>query len=700
MLLTIFTAGIAPLSACSENSMSLPYDDSYLRKGTTAADTTATEDSLKEDTLKEDTLTQGVRLTFNTGSRGALMGDMHYGIFFEEINRGGEGGLYAEMVHNRSFEEDLKKENADSWGKLSGTEMKIVTDGLLNDAQKCALKVVASSAGKGVYNKGFGGMRFVSGETYKLTLWAKSDTEGLLLTGKIKNAKGSVLGSATFSEKISGKWKKYTAEITANGSTSNGSLAITANKAATFYLDVVSLFPPTFKGRENGMRPDLAEYIAALKPRFMRFPGGCFVEGMVNNEYPELGNNRFNWKETIGPIEERPGLRNQIWGYWVSNGLGFKEYLDFAEDIGAKPLFVVNAGMGHGWHDDYTGDIQKYIDEALDAIEYCNGDKTTKYGKMRAEAGHPEPYNLEYIEIGNESYSTDIGDDVANTADHYPERYNAIREAILAEYPDMNIIANGNNNNAYWPNSYKLDIIDEHLYIDAESMITSYHRYDKDKFDRSFKIYTGEWASVQMNGSPIKLGSMMVALSEAIYLQGMEVNSDLCVMNSYAPMFQHENLSGWWVPDLIHFNSTEVFGIPTYHLLKMFSTNCGYQNLLWKERNNADSTTVNNRVIDQKVYVSSQISKDGKTVYLKITNPHDVAHDVKVVFEDKTLKSYDGEIIAADSYDAENSLSSQNVVKTENIANVTLQNTSGFTYSAKPMSITVLRIQLGGSSQK
>lgn len=635
-----------------------------------------------------------VKLTFNTSNRGALMGDMHYGMFFEEINRGGEGGLYAEMVHNRSFEENLDHQYADYWHATAQSTISIVTDNLMNDVQTCALKVVTGVKNAGVYNEGFAGMRIIEGETYKLSFWAKTETDGLQVSGKLRNEKGFVIGAVNFDKMVTNEWTKYSADIVATGSASKGTLAIVGNKGATFYLDVVSLFPPTFNNRENGMRPDIAQFIADLKPGFMRFPGGCFIEGMVNEQYPELGNNRFNWKETIGPIEERPGQRNQIWGYWVSNGLGFKEYLDFAEDIGAKPLFVVCAGMGHGWHDDYNNDIQKYIDEALDAIEYCNGDETTKYGKVRIEAGHPEPYNLQYIEIGNESYSTDIGTDTANTADHYPERYNAIRNAILEKYPDMNIIANGNNNNPYWPNSYPLDIIDEHLYIDSESFLTSYHKYDKNNFDRSFKIYVGEWASVQQGGQSIKLGDMRVALSEAIFLQGMEVNSDLCIMNSYAPMFQHEDLSGWWVPDLIHFNSTKVFGIPSYYLQKMFSNNCGYQNLLWKEENNSEYAEISGKTIDQKVYISSQISEDEKTIYLKITNPREITQDIDIYVDDKSIEGYDGEILTADSYDAENSIDNPTAVSTKDIEKVYLDDTFHFTYQSKPLSITVLRIKL------
>ena len=197
------------------------------------------------------------------------------------------------------------------------------------------------------------------------------------------------------------------------------------------YLDVVSLMPPTYKNRENGCRKDLAEMLEALTPRFVRFPGGCYVEGTWQNDKT----NRFEWKKTIGPIEERPGHMNVNWGYRVSDGFGYHEMLQFSEDLGAEPLFVCNIGLGHGWFQPYT-DIDEYIQEALDAIEYANGDITTPYGKLRAENGHPEPFNLRLLEIGNENYNF-ISWDNGDMSDHYAERYAAFYKAIKEKYPDM-----------------------------------------------------------------------------------------------------------------------------------------------------------------------------------------------------------------------------------------------------------------------
>lgn len=521
--------------------------------------------------------TAQVTLNIDAGKRGATIGDRHYGIFFEEINHAGDGGLYAELVQNRSFEDNTS--NPDTWWTVGSASMSLITEGMLNDAQTQALQVAISADGGGVRNEGFWGINAVSGRTYKLSLWAKSDKgyKGML-TAQLETAGGTSLGATTLNVELDGEWQKLTGEITATGNDTQAYLSLTGSQAGTLCLDVVSLFPPTYKNRENGCRIDLAEKLEALNPAFVRFPGGCYVEGQWANGKT----NRFEWKKTIDAIETRPGHRNINWNYNVSDGLGFHEMLQLTEDLGAEPLFVVNMGMGHGWVVDYNS-IDEYIQEALDAIEYCNGDETTTWGAKRIANGHPEPFGLQLIEIGNENYNF-YSENNNDQSDHYAERYYQFYQAIRAKYPDMIIIGNveaWGTDNPSWRNSYPVDVVDEHYYRSPAWFVSQYAKYDS--YDRSRpKVYAGEYAVTQDFGTN---GHLRAALGEAVYMLGMENNSDMCVMNSYAPIFVNEN-DQKWRPDMIRFNSSESFGTPSYHVQQLFPNNVGKQNVKWTESGN------------------------------------------------------------------------------------------------------------------
>lgn len=518
-----------------------------------------------------------VVLDIDAGKRGATIGDRHYGIFFEEINHAGDGGLYAELIHNRSFEDNAA--NPDNWQKVGGATMALTTKGMMNEAQTLALNLKFLSAGDGVRNNGFWGINAVNGRTYKLNFWAKSDAGyNGTLTARLETEAGVSLGQTAIPVTLNGEWKKVTAELTATGNDAKAWFSLTSSVAGDICLDVVSLFPPTYKNRENGCRIDLAEKLEAMNPAFVRFPGGCYVEGHWANGKT----NRFEWKNTIGPIERRPGHRNNNWNYNVSDGLGFHEMLQLTEDLGAEPLFVVNMGMGHGWMVDYT-EIGEYIQEALDAIEYCNGDVTTTWGAKRAANGHPEPFNLQLIEIGNENYNYNF-DNNSDQSDHYAERYYQFYQAIRAKYPDMVIIGNveaWSTDNPTWRNSYPVDVVDEHYYRSPAWFVNQYSKYDA--YDRSRpKVYAGEYAVTQDFGTT---GHLRAALGEAVYMLGMENNSDMCVMNSYAPIFVNENDQNW-KPDMIRFNSSESFGTPSYYVQQLFPNNVGKQNVKWTETNN------------------------------------------------------------------------------------------------------------------
>lgn len=505
---------------------------------------------------------------FDVKDRGTEIGGLHYGIFFEEINHAGDGGLYAEMIRNRSFEDNGSE--PEFWRTAGKAQLSVTDSNPLNAVNTHSLKVSLQSAGDGVKNEGWWGMGVVKDDTYKVSFWLRTDSkyDGTLTLG-FENPAGGSLGSVKLRNvgKESGKWQKYEASFKATRSGSKDiAFVIRGNKPGTIQLDMVSLFPPTFRDRPNGLRKDIAEKIAALHPSFMRFPGGCVVEGNKTAERPQT--NRFEWKKTIGPIEERPGHYNNNWFYPVTDGLGMMEYLLFCEDIGAEPLFVCNMGMGHGWED---ADVQPYIQEALDAIEFCNGDATTEWGRKRAELGHPKPFGLKMMEIGNENEGFRP----------YTKRYGMFYEAIHKKYPYMKFIGNG----ADWNRPHHVDIIDPHFYMSPSWFITEYHRYD-DYYRDTYKIYIGEYAA--MCGD---LNCLNAALGEAVFMCGMERNADVVVMNSYAPLLVNDN-NRQWHPDMIPFNHAISVESPSYHVQKMMSNYHGNQNINWTEENNFETHTV------------------------------------------------------------------------------------------------------------
>lgn len=520
------------------------------------------------------TMPAQVTINVDAGSRGPRIGDLHYGIFFEEINHAGDGGLYAELIRNRSFEDENSPAN---WSPLGSASISIVSNDLLDGNAK-ALKVVSPGAGGGVSNPGFWGINTVAGQTYSLSFYVRTSWSGTLTASLVSGA--NKLGSATINVKgDAGKWQKLTATITATGSAPKATFTLTTSSAGTLEFDCISLFPPTYKNRPNGCRPDLAEKLEAMHPSFVRFPGGCFVEGQATAE----GNNRFEWKKTIGPIENRPGHWNGNWQYRSSDGLGFHELLQLTEDLGAEPLFVVNIGMGHGWTVPYN-QIGEFIQEALDAIEYCNGGTDTKWGAVRAANGHPEPFNLRLLEIGNENYQTDAN----QQSDHYAERYKQFYDAIKAVYPEITLIGNveaWGTDNPSWRNTNPCEVVDEHYYRNPQWFVNQYGKYDK--YDRSKpKVYVGEYAVTDGYGTN---GHLTAALGEATYMLGMERNSDVCVMNSYAPIFVNEN-DQRWRPDMIRFNSEVSYGTPSYHVQSMMANTHGKQNVTFTEQGNLLST--------------------------------------------------------------------------------------------------------------
>jgi alpha-L-arabinofuranosidase len=483
-----------------------------------------------------------------------------YGIFFEDINNAADGGLYAELIRNRSFEDDSKA--IPTW-TVNGASYQLITKGLLNKAQGHALELTFNGSKlQTLTNDGFWGINAVQGRPYKLSLWVKGKYKGTVKAQLVSADGKTVYAEAPVNGKISGKWQKLTAEMKSAGNDAKAKFQLVFTGKGKIALDVVSLFPPTFKNRPNGLRPDLAEMLYNLHPKFVRFPGGCFVEGQ------ESPANAFHWEKTIGPIEQREGHQNVNWGYRTTDGIGFDEYLQMAEDFGAKPLYVVNVGLWHGGKTPVDS-LQPWIDETLNALEYANGDVTTKYGALRAKNGHPAPYNIEYLEIGNENNQPDP----ALQSDRYYERFKKFKDAILAKYPNMHLIGNvvaWGDDNPKWGSDEPVELLDEHYYRNPSWFTNAFHKYDT--YERGkHDIYVGEYAVTQGFGN---LGSLEAALGEGVYMMGMENNSDVVKMASYAPIFANLNRRVW-APDMIQFVSDRAFGTPSYYVQKMMFNNIG-----------------------------------------------------------------------------------------------------------------------------
>lgn len=528
--------------------------------------------------LSSITLPAQVQLNIDVSKPEAKVSSDLYGIFFEDINNAADGGIYAELVRNRSFEDNADK--PEYWNAFNNAAIRLVDnprqqlDGTRHDGiQHRALEVAFTGKGRsGVSNDGFWGIPIVQGRTYDLSFWAKGKLDGKLVVYLGCPCGKHMMAVTEIADKITGKWRKYTARFTADVSHPNGRLFITSEGKGTVDFDVVSLFPPTYKNRPNGLRPDLVSMLVDLHPKFMRFPGGCFVEGQNSPD------NAFRWERTIGPIETRPGHENVNWGYRTSDGLGFHEYLQLAEDIGAKPLYVVNIGLWHGGKTPVDS-IQPWVDETLNALEYANGAVTTRFGALRAKNGHPEPFGIEFVEIGNENNQPNS----EQQSDHYYERYKIFKDAILAKYPNMHIIGNvtaWGTDSPKWGSNEPVELVDEHYYRNPAWFANNFHKYDS--YERGKEsVYVGEYAVTQGFG---KMGNLNAALGEAVYMMGMENNSDVVKMASYAPLFANLNRRVW-APDMIQFDGTRVFGTPSYYVQKMMFNNIGTRVLKVDEEN-------------------------------------------------------------------------------------------------------------------
>jgi alpha-L-arabinofuranosidase len=502
-----------------------------------------------------------------------------WGIFFEDINFAADGGIYAELVKNRSFEFPTPMMG---WKEMSkdqdGSNVLILNRNEVNQANaRFARFTIKSSGNYGISNEGFRGVGIRQGETYQFSVLAHPVSgNNITLKLQLVNSKGEPIGEGTLPLTGGTEWKRYTASIMATGTDAKGKLNIWFEGTGTVDMDMISLFPKeTWKGRPGGMRKDLVQLLADLKPGFIRFPGGCIVEGR------DLAN-RYQWKNTIGPLEERKLIMNR-WNvefpnrnapdYYQSYGLGFYEYFQLAEDIGASPLPIINCGMACQFNSAEvvtTDKLDSFIQDALDLIEFANGHASTKWGRLRTDLGHPAPFNLKMMGVGNEQWGP-----------QYIDRFRFFEKAIKARYPDVKLVNStgtdpeGDRFNYLNDTLRKLnaDILDEHYYRPPTWFFSHAARYDQ--YDRNGpKVFAGEYASHVPNTNGPEKNTWLAALSEAAYMTGLERNADIVGMASYAPLFAH--VDAWqWAPNLIWFDNLRSYGTPSYYVQKLFSNNTG-----------------------------------------------------------------------------------------------------------------------------
>lgn len=522
--------------------------------------------------------------------RGADIPASMYGIFFEEINHAGDGGLYAELIQNRGFEDSSVPEgytvkedrifpptdranhltgarphpdlsfrwNPDpipAWRfeqlEGSGASAELTREYPLNEASPTALKVTLPEKGRiSLSNCGFWGMNIEKGKGYYLRMNTSNGNrfEGRAIL-KLVAEDGTELCNRPLAIDPDRTWCEYTGQLTATGSDPHARFVIELEGTGTLLLDYVSLFPETFRNRINGLRNDIAQTLEALHPAFVRWPGGCIVEGI------DLSN-RIEWKKTIGDPKNRPGIYD-TWGYRATMGFGYHEFLQFCEDIGAAGMFVCNAGIGcQGRVGDACReeDLDAFIQDALDAIDYALGDGTTEWSRKRVENGHPEPFPLQYVEIGNENWGP-----------VYEKRYDRFYRAIKAKYPRLTLISTLGLGGQH--RHERVDMIDPHWYVAPEFSLSSSRLFDQQERG-GYAVYVGEYAVNQQVGG----GNLLGALAEAAFLSGMERNSDLVKMASYAPLLENVN-DRVWPTNLICFDSHRVMGRSSYHVQKMYAEN-------------------------------------------------------------------------------------------------------------------------------
>ena len=620
-----------------------------------------------------------------------------YGLFFEDINYAADGGLYAEMIENRSFEQmttnaakgtgDFTKNPSYAWDTTGGTA-EYKTEGGLNENNPTYLQFTGTS----FTNQAYEGMYIESGKSYKVSFYAKSDS----YTGAVNVSVGDALGG-TVTDVITNTWQKYEKTFTATGNARKVPFTVELASNGTIDIDMISVMPTD--AVDGVFRKDLVEKLKALNPGFLRFPGGCVIEGYHLAD-------RYNWKDSIGPVEER----KQNWNRWAADvsddrfmnynqtyGIGFYEYFKLCEYLECDPVPVLNVGMACEYQSnevvpiykdgttELTDEFKAYIQDALDLIEFANGDENTEWGAKRIAMGHTEPFNLTMVGIGNEQWQTDTN--------QWYTRYEIFEEEIHKVYPDIKLIGTSgpkaNDSGFYnawnWIRGKQAELaalstprqfahaIDEHYYMNPDWFLANDGRYDG--YDRGTKVFAGEYAS--------RGNAMYNALAEAAYMTGLERNADVVYMASYAPLFARLNYVQW-APDMIWFDDTTSYGSPNYYVQQMYSTNNGDYTL---------QTEAVKGPTESKIYQTVSYDTETNDVIVKIANPFDHAQKAKLTFDGFTLSGTAQEQLLSNGANdvwATNTVENPETFKTltKNIENVT----SGMVYEVPAYSFVVLRV--------
>jgi alpha-L-arabinofuranosidase len=664
-------------------------------------------------------------LQIDTGKVTGKVSPMLYGLMTEEINFAYEGGIYGELIRNRSFKADavVPRVTPDTyeagkylpvtfkpdtqprfWSVVGGASMVLDTNIPLNEFLNVSLKLDASSATTaspaGVANGGYWGIPVKPQTTYRLSFFAKAAAG---FTGPVTVSLESADGKITFaSADISGlnaEWKRFETELkTENVPASKENVfKLTTKTAGTLWLQNVSLFPPTYKNRENGNRADIMELLAAMKPKFLRFPGGNYLEGNAFNQ-------RFNWKETIGPVEQRPGHPSP-WGYWSTDGLGLLEFAEWCEDLDMEPLLGVFAGycLGRGGLIGAGPQLEPYVQEALEEIEYLIGDaNTTKWGAQRAKDGHPNPFKMHYVEVGNEDWFDRSGPDRNGT---YDGRFAQFYDAIKKKYPQLTVISSAGYEQPQnlWVKSRTPDLVDEHYYRGLEEMMAQSLKYDTYSRTNRSKIFCGEWAT--RVGSPTP--NMAGALGDGAWMSCMERNSDIVLLSCYAPLFVNvSQLTGngrsmQWSSDLIGYDALTSYGSPSYYAQMMFSTMVGDEILAtdsqniptraWQRRGR-DGAPAAAQQIREIFFDATRDSRSG-LIYLKVVNTSGSARAIKIQISGAPKVDSEGEAVslAATSLNDTNSIEEPRMIvpRTEKAEGLS----ASFTREFPAYSVTVLKLK-------
>jgi alpha-N-arabinofuranosidase len=610
-----------------------------------------------------------------------------YGLMTEDINFALEGGLYAELIRNRTFKAEAT--NAVYWNTVGVGSISIDASTPLNDALNVSLKLDATQAAKnspaGIANGGFWGIPVKPKTTYHVSFYARAaDGFSGPLNVNIQSADGKTVFASAKISKITGGWQKYETTLTTkNVAASKDNLfTLTTTSPGAIWFQQVSLFPPTYKNRPNGARPDLMELMAAMHPAFLRFPGGDFLEGHRLDHH-------FDWKKTIGDISQRPGHMNDAWGYWTTDGFGLLEFLEWCEDLNMQPVLALYAGYSKNTNVIQGAELQPYVQDALDEIEYVTGDASTKWGAQRIKDGHPAPFPLTYVEIGNEDFFDKSGS--------YDGRFAQFYDAIKAKYPQLQIISTVGFDHpaALRVHSRKPDLIDEHFYKSEEAMEAQANLYDQRSRDGS-KVFVGEWAT--RVGSPTP--DMAGALGDAAWMCGMERNSDLVLISSYAPLFVNvsdlaKGGSMQWRSDLLGYDALTSYGSPSYYAQKMFSNNHGDEILATDSQDIPTYTQTGRggpRQVPSLFFDATRDSQSG-TIFLKIVNRAGTPQPVhlKISGVNKVEPAAQSVVMSASSPDDTNSIK-----EPKKIIPVTASvNGLGadFTHDFPPYSISILELK-------